>query len=79
MSVPRLLACDDDGPSVYCYVQRDGGHIQQSACTCSDKVARYSLTCPVDFHREAAEALRDGEAARDASSANAQRIQPKRC
>jgi hypothetical protein len=40
-------------------LQRDGSHLPMSACTCAAdtrKCGIYSAMCPVDLHREAAEA-----------------------
>ena len=52
MSQPKLITCHLHGPSLYCYVQRDGSHLDESACECQGSI--YKPHCPVDLHREAA-------------------------
>jgi hypothetical protein len=57
MTQPLLIACKDHGGEFHCYIQRDGTHIPDISCTCQlYPKASYSAECPVDLHREAADA-----------------------
>jgi hypothetical protein len=43
-----MIPCTLHGPSAWCYVQRDGSHVDSERCVCG---RRTSVNCPVDAHR----------------------------
>ncbi len=54
MKADVLVLCEKHGPSLYCYRQRDGSHVDLSACLCKG-AGFHALDCPVDWHRDLAE------------------------
>jgi hypothetical protein len=50
-TVGELVPCHKHGPSLWCYVQSDGSHLDLEACLCLSYPSR---SCPVDAHRAAA-------------------------
>ena len=63
MPVPMVVVCDRHSPAGdYCYVQRDGSHMPQSACTCGHKGRHYdrSQTVPEHFVGARYGSRRDG-------------------
>ena len=50
-SARELVPCHKHGPSLWCYLQHDGSHLDIEACQC---LSYPSHACPVDAHRAAA-------------------------
>jgi hypothetical protein len=46
-----MIPCTEHGESAWCYVQKDGSHIDSEACRC---FMQPSSLCPVDAHRDEA-------------------------
>ena len=44
----RIIPCDLDGETAWCYVQSDGAHLDKSNCSC---LTIPSERCPIDKHR----------------------------
>lgn len=59
----RVIFCLQHGTSDWCYVQRDGSHIDSDRCRC---FLMLSAFCPVDAHREVAAATAGHRSARAA-------------